>query len=424
LKAAREEATLVVEEASETIKDEEKSPTREIDELRKDFGEVLAEVERTLVVFIDNLDRCLPDAAIGTLEAMRLFLFMHRTAFVVAADEEMVRRSVAKHFAGLDPAHVRDYLDKVIQVPLRVPQVGAEDLRAYMYSLFVASDAPSHLAKVQATLLVALQNSWKGQSFTKEEIAKQCGEAPTLLDHLAIADRLAPIFAKAPEIRGNPRIVKRLLNAIMLRSQLASSRKMTINLATLAKLAVFERCTGEQATVALYRTAMAGDERALQWVLKPNEPLGDLPADWNHYKDFIEEWRQMEPPIDSIEELKGAAFLNRDALAPAPARPGASAAAEKAFQALMIVDSVNSKAGREAVADLAPADRSAVMTRLIEEMRGEDWTESVPGVHGALILAKSSPEAFAQLKSFIETLPNDAVNKGALFLFKKVGLLS
>jgi hypothetical protein len=54
----------------------------------------------TLIAFIDNLDRCLPDVAISTLEAIRLFLFMPRTAFVIAADEDMIRHSVAKHFAG------------------------------------------------------------------------------------------------------------------------------------------------------------------------------------------------------------------------------------------------------------------------------------------------------------------------------------
>ena len=58
----------------------------------------LSGLNTSLVLFIDNLDRCLPDVAIGTLEAIRLFLFMPRTAFVIAADEDMIRHSVAKHF--------------------------------------------------------------------------------------------------------------------------------------------------------------------------------------------------------------------------------------------------------------------------------------------------------------------------------------
>jgi predicted KAP-like P-loop ATPase len=37
-----------------------REPPEEIAAFRKEFGEVLAGLDRTLVVFIDNLDRCLP----------------------------------------------------------------------------------------------------------------------------------------------------------------------------------------------------------------------------------------------------------------------------------------------------------------------------------------------------------------------------
>jgi len=189
---------------SELVKPAEKrTPPQEIDAFRREFGELLDGLNTTLVLFIDNLDRCLPDVAIGTLEAIRLFLFMPRTAFVIAADEDMIRHSVAKHFNDPNAAHVRDYLDKVIQVPLRVPQVGAEDLRAYMYSLFVGLGAPEKLPAVQSHLMTALQHGWKGDTFEKAEVAKLAGEPPELLDNLAIADVLAPILAWAPNVQGN-----------------------------------------------------------------------------------------------------------------------------------------------------------------------------------------------------------------------------
>ena len=98
----------------------------EINAFRKAFDELLkkADIEQ-LVVLIDDLDRCLPDTAIETLEAIRLFVFTSRTAFVIAADESMIEYAVRKHFPDLPDTsgpqtYARDYLEKLIQVPFRI----------------------------------------------------------------------------------------------------------------------------------------------------------------------------------------------------------------------------------------------------------------------------------------------------------------
>ena len=63
----------------------ELSPPREIHALRDCFEKTLKEMGVTLVVLIDDLDRCLPPTTISTLEAIRLFLFLNNTAFVIFA---------------------------------------------------------------------------------------------------------------------------------------------------------------------------------------------------------------------------------------------------------------------------------------------------------------------------------------------------
>ena len=64
-------------------------------------GDVAAglHVQPGLQAFIDDLDRCLPDTAIETLEAVRLFVFTSRTAFIVAADEAMRDDSIKRSLA-------------------------------------------------------------------------------------------------------------------------------------------------------------------------------------------------------------------------------------------------------------------------------------------------------------------------------------
>ena len=85
----------------------------------------------------DDLDRCLPKTAISTLEAIRLFLFVERTAFVVGADELMIEYAVRKHFPDLPPSsgpvsYARNYLEKLIQVPFRIPALGLAKTRVYI----------------------------------------------------------------------------------------------------------------------------------------------------------------------------------------------------------------------------------------------------------------------------------------------------
>jgi len=422
----KKEAVEAKKGLTELIKPAEKrTPPKEIEAFRHEFGELLKGLNTTLVLFIDNLDRCLPDVAIGTLEAIRLFLFMPRTAFVIAADEDMIRHSVAKHFDDPNASHVRDYLDKVIQVPLRVPQVGAEDLRAYMYSLFVGLAAPDKLGDVQTRLMTALQGGWKGESFDKAEIAKLAGDPPELLDNLAIADRLAPMMAWAPKIQGNPRIVKRLLNAVSLRRVLAANRQMNVDFATLAKLAIFERCTDGPATLALFHLIMEGKD-AETLLLPPDKVKGkppELPKDWAPHADFIEQWRAMDPPFESVEKLRPAVFLSRDVMAPARSRSDLSEAARDAIEALLKVDNVNSPVGKKIVEDLTPADRRAAMSGLVEATRDADWSTVVPGVHGALLIAEASPEAKTEMKAFVAGLQTGEMDKGIRFLLRRVGMI-
>lgn len=404
---------------------EEKSPPQEIAKFRSEFGEILRELDRPLVLFIDNLDRCLPSAAIGTLEAVRLFLFLPGTAFVIAADEDMIRHSVSRHFEDINSRHVTDYLDKVIQVPLRVPQVSAEDLRAYMYSLFVSLHAPSKLGAVQAHLLKSLQHGWEGKTFTKEDVNAMADSPPKLLEALSVSDRLAPILATAPRINGNPRIVKRLLNSITLRQQLAAKREMNVDLPTLAKLAVFERVADAKASQKLYQMVMEQDDVSKLIDAKANVKgdRPDVPPEWKAHEEFIENWREMEPHFSQTKALRPALFLSRDVMAPSKPPAGLSKAAADALKVLTSTTSVTSGAANKTVQGLPAPERAAVMSELVKHLREQDWAAKPEGIHGALILASLSEEAKAELQSYISTLKVSQIEKGTQYLLKNAKLI-
>ncbi len=70
-----------------------------------------ADIER-LIVLVDDLDRCLPETAIETLEAIRLFVMLPRTAFVIGADEAMIRYAVSR---GISPNSLQETRPRIIR---------------------------------------------------------------------------------------------------------------------------------------------------------------------------------------------------------------------------------------------------------------------------------------------------------------------
>ena len=68
--------------------------------------------------------RIISDTIIETLEAIKLFLFVPGTAFVIGADDRLVQYAVRQRFPELPGTETevgRDYLEKLVQFPIRVP---------------------------------------------------------------------------------------------------------------------------------------------------------------------------------------------------------------------------------------------------------------------------------------------------------------
>lgn len=85
-----------------------------------------------LIILIDDLDRCSPEWVIENLEAIKLFLSVSGTAFIIGADPRVVEHAIRLRYAERAIAEdkkdeserlVKDYLEKVIQIPYRLGKV-------------------------------------------------------------------------------------------------------------------------------------------------------------------------------------------------------------------------------------------------------------------------------------------------------------
>lgn len=108
--------------------DKEKKYTA-VREFRKDFEKLIEDSKQgKIVVLIDDLDRCLPRHIIDNLEAIKLFLNVPGTAFVIAADKYIVSNAIKSEYKEIIQAASEDrpnlgdsYMEKFIQLPYTIP---------------------------------------------------------------------------------------------------------------------------------------------------------------------------------------------------------------------------------------------------------------------------------------------------------------
>lgn len=419
IEALRDGAKDAAEKSKGLLKPKERrSPPQQIDAFRREFGEILSELDKTLVVFVDNLDRCLPKQTIQTLEALRLFLFMDRTAFVVAADEDMVRHSVSRFFSDLDGRHVTDYLDKLIQVPIRLPKLGIQEVRAYLLMLFACAAAPEvppeALERLRAGLEEQLRRAWetKPLNTTAALSLLEPHDVGDLAKAFDTADRLAPLLATTSAVGGNPRVVKRLLNVIRMRARVAARRKMPLDEAVIAKLALFERCTDDLATSELYKQIQeAPDGRpetiaVLETLLDDeDEFLKACPPSWKQKKhaDFVREWCKLEPRLGDTS-LTAAVYLARETTVMSASDSRLSAKGMEAVQVLLRIPSLSSRAAPRAITEASPEEYPLIMKALVADMRKRlPWSGRPEALLGAILLADTAPSTAPILMGLLQS---------------------
>lgn len=293
------------------------SPPKEIHAIRECFEQALKEMGITLVVLIDDLDRCLPPTTISTLEAIRLFLFLENTAFVIAADDAMIKHAVKKHFDGVDDTLVTSYFDKLIQVPIRVPPLGTQEVRAYLMLLFTENSTLSMTEKesIRTKVCKQLEQTWRGLRVDRAFMETLHDKyPPELRARFESADRLAPLMTSATQIAGNPRLIKRFLNALSIRMAISRAHGVGVDEAALAKMLLFERCVSPAAYSKLTQAVIADSEgkpRFLaDWEDKANAGH-ELKLDTPWDDPFFREWLTVPPRLANID-LRGILYVSRE----------------------------------------------------------------------------------------------------------------
>jgi TusA-related sulfurtransferase len=222
--------------------DDDPEPISDMVEFRKEFAallesEGLAHI-RNVVILVDDLDRCLPPTVVETLETIRLFLAVPKMSFVIAADEARIAEAIATHFPQTDPTDVGEespsklYLHKIVQTSVPVPALSDFDTEAYLVLLQVkSSTSPDDYNQLVDDVTAA-----RRQGSPLDDVAGLSDEKYAAAR--TTATRLKPIVHE--KTRGNPRRIKRFLNDLSVRQNVAARRGITLDPAAIAKLMILE----------------------------------------------------------------------------------------------------------------------------------------------------------------------------------------
>jgi hypothetical protein len=120
------------------IKAEVWSDIKKINSLGEEFSQCIEEALRNdpskaerLVVFVDDLDRCLPEQCVEVFESMKLFLNSRRCVFVIGVNKEQICRAFEIKFGEKGPLGL-NYMEKFIQLQFDLPRKNPVEVQSFL----------------------------------------------------------------------------------------------------------------------------------------------------------------------------------------------------------------------------------------------------------------------------------------------------
>ena len=198
-------------------------------EFRKDFENLIKKSKQgKIVVLIDDLDRCLPRHIIDNLEAIKLFLNVPKTAFVIAADRYIVSNAIKSEYKDIIAAASEErprlgdsYMEKFIQLPYTIPALSPKEVETYVTLLFCQSVLEETIfEKVREDFAkFTIENKFDIYGWNNiSEVLKTAIVPSELGEIVGFVSRFSNIIGTS--LKWNPRLIKRFLNAYEIRYSL------------------------------------------------------------------------------------------------------------------------------------------------------------------------------------------------------------
>lgn len=349
-----------IEEILSKLKKNDKTRT-EIKNFRNEFKDLLEKSKvENVVVFIDELDRCLPDTVLEVFEAMRLFLFVEGMSFVIGADERLIQYSIKSKYKEVPGNNLdigKEYLEKVIQYPLCIPQLTQAEVNQYLACLLLKQTLADD--EKFNKILDIVYDLTPNQDFSMEQISDKAPDiAESCKQDMALARQISSVLA--PSINGNPRQCKRFLNTLYMRLKLAKARNVILDKNILAKLMLAEYFNPE-----FFKAVTKPENRELFKGFEKGEDLNDENpfAVWKE-KGWVKKWMQNDTRLEDEKLDKYVYFSdvknrygqsNLDQLSPT---------ARKCYELLVDGTEMNRNSALKLIDKVAPGEKAIIASEV------------------------------------------------------------
>jgi hypothetical protein len=215
------------------------------DRFRRHFSRILCMLQRPVLVVIDDLDRCEPEFVVEMMCGIQNILRSSRVVFVILGDRNWIEHSfsiVHKDMRGIQvgPEHTFGgrFVEKVIQLSLVLPGLNPDARKSYVTKILDSRSAempvPDRKGGTSPVKKLSAQGAGGGGTDKTQkpeaETEEKKRERATKRAFASAVDpkteqetrhRLLPV---APVLPGNPRQIKRIINAISFYQEIALIR--------------------------------------------------------------------------------------------------------------------------------------------------------------------------------------------------------
>ncbi|WP_264524351.1 KAP family NTPase [Flavobacterium sp. N502536] len=107
----------------------------DIEELKSRLEEILKKTNSKIVIFIDDIDRLDKIEIHSIFRLVKLTADFTNTTYILSFDEEMVSAAIGERFGQGDQRSGQNFLEKIIQVPLKIPSAQPESLKDFCFEI-------------------------------------------------------------------------------------------------------------------------------------------------------------------------------------------------------------------------------------------------------------------------------------------------